>query len=128
MGMQVLVMFPLKDGEMLIDALEANGFPIAAALWIYNAEEDEWQLMIGSPQYDEAGPLAVYTEVQSALSTLPEPRDLSIDDVTVLSVNNRIVTDLKNKVTVTKGEPIKRLKNLYLGDLDVKEAIVYRSV
>lgn len=40
-------------GEAILSELDAAHFPISVALWL--KEEDEWTLVLGTPEYDKLG-------------------------------------------------------------------------
>ena|ERR1700693_738918 len=80
---KVLVEDLIKDGRLLVEALERNRFPITAAVW-YDFPETQWMLVIVSPAVDQIGPMAAYGRVQRALQTV-KPSLLSLSDVSLMS-------------------------------------------
>jgi hypothetical protein len=67
-----LVETDISDGQQVVDELERM-LQVTAAFWLYLEEEDEWKLVIVSPDVASKGPIALYTRIAVLLN------DLSID-------------------------------------------------
>ena len=80
---KVLVEDLIKDGRLLVAALDRNRFPITAAVW-YDFPETQWMLAIVSPAVDQIGPMAAYGRVQRALQTV-QPSQLALSDISLIS-------------------------------------------
>ena len=53
----------IKGGERVVSALEASGLKIAAAFWSNKEDEDDWYLVVVSPEVAEKGATTVYKQV-----------------------------------------------------------------
>ena len=71
MDKRALVESDIEDGRRLIDSLDKTEFPIAAALWLYSPDSDDWRLTIASDLVDRLGPLKTYGQVQELRSGHP---------------------------------------------------------
>src|SRR4051794_12127844 len=67
MDQATLVERDLEEGRRLVQALDAAGFPVLAALWSFSSEEGDWWLVIASPRVTELGPRAAYTQIQGVI-------------------------------------------------------------
>jgi hypothetical protein len=70
----ILVATDIEDGRRILRELEKRHLQITAAFWFHEDEED-WKLVVVSPDVDEKGPIALYTMVSLML------KDLSVDTV-----------------------------------------------
>jgi hypothetical protein len=57
-----LVEADIVDGERVVSALEALGVRITAAFWHNSDDEDDWHLIVVSPDVSEKGPREVYKQ------------------------------------------------------------------
>ena len=79
----VLVEQQIDDGRKLLEQLDAQRFPVSAALWYCWPETARWSLVIVSPIADTKGPNYGYTRIQKALGNA-ETTSLSLDDITLV--------------------------------------------
>ena len=73
----------IEAGAALTRELDHSNWPVLASLWLYEAETNEWRLLIASPTVDSEGPLAAYRCVSGALRTV-RPQ-LSLESISVVS-------------------------------------------
>ena len=64
-----MVATDISDGQRVFDELEKI-IQVTAALWVYLEEEDEWKLVIVSPDVSERGPIKLYTRIAVLLNDL----------------------------------------------------------
>jgi hypothetical protein len=62
-----LVKADIEDGRRVIDEIEKI-IPITAAFWFYREEDDEWKLMVVSPDVEARGPINLYTRIDVLLN------------------------------------------------------------
>lgn len=94
MAKNVLVTFPLEEGRKLIDALEQEGIPLKAALWLYFEEADEWRLALASPLIDTKGPRYLYERIQDILDTNQENIPISLSNISLFSPDDPLIKPL----------------------------------
>lgn len=87
----------VEEGEMLVQALEKQRFPIAAAFWYYAPERMTWRLFIATGAIDRRGPIHAYTRIQRALKEMGGV-SLSLDDISVVSPSSRQFDELRLKM------------------------------
>jgi hypothetical protein len=88
----ILVERDVEEGRQLVQALDAEGFAVTAALWYYIADEEIWQLIIASPIVADRGPRAGYAAILRVLDTRGSALDHlrikaeSSDDAMIISL------------------------------------------
>jgi hypothetical protein len=66
----ILVDTDIEDGRSVVSELEKRRLPITAAFWLHFEDEDDWKLVVVSPEVSEQGPRQLYATVFSVLNTL----------------------------------------------------------
>jgi len=111
----------------LILALDAEGFPVVAALWYYIADEERWRLIIASQIVADRGPRAGYFGIQKVLDSSGIPLDLR--QVKVEEPDDPIIIDLR-LFAGTAGVPYLGgtfLHRAVKGSTYIEKAYVYRA-
>src|ERR1700733_5651254 len=73
----VLVDIDIGEGRKVLAELEKDISPISAAFWYHFDEEDDWKLMVVSPEVSDIGPRQLYQKVSEVLQRLQiEPQRL----------------------------------------------------
>jgi hypothetical protein len=57
-----------KEGKRAVDAVRAAGIPLRYAFWGYFGDSQEYRLVFPTEAVDRRGPMAVYTDIQKALT------------------------------------------------------------
>src|SRR5271155_955813 len=94
---KILVEDLIKEGKLLVEALERVRFPITAAFW-YDFPETQWMLVIVSPVVDRIGPMAAYRRIQRALQTV-QPSRLVLSDISLMSPLSQEFQNLRSFVS-----------------------------
>jgi hypothetical protein len=84
MVIEVLVKEQIEEGRKLIEKLQLENFPVAAAFWERLPDTGYWQLVIASPLAREKGPIDAYKELRRVWDSL-DLRTMTLTDVTILS-------------------------------------------
>lgn len=98
MDKNILVDTDIKTGKELLKSLDANAFPVVAALWFFDPDNKRWKYIIASPKYDQEGPLKMYEYLQSYIPSNVEKR-ISLSDIAATSPNNKLIQLLKKAIT-----------------------------
>lgn len=129
----ILVAESLSDsmmtaGSRLIERLDAKCAQVSSAFWLYFSEDRAWKLIIASPLVDERGPRDYYRVVIGANSlALPGEEVISLNDIEVRSVTNKIVQLLKYAIgTGNEISGIRFSRNTINGHF-IEDAYIYRS-
>lgn len=119
----------ISVGEKLTRRLDGTDLEVVGSFWFYSSENNQWRLVIVSPQVDSEGPKQVYGQVNSAL--LKEPSEagrLSLQSITVLSPNDTLVRLLKVAVRTGKGMFGIRFFRNVINNVFIEDAFIYRLV
>jgi len=123
----ILVEQNIEDGKKLIDALEAVNFRIQMALWLYDSESQVWRLNIATPLVDERGSRYAYTDIQGVLKSIVPPLSLSLQDISVISTENKLVKSLKKAIRVPYGLQGIRLTRNTINSIYIEDAYIYST-
>jgi hypothetical protein len=94
------------------------------AAWIYDAEIQEWRLVLASPSVDEKGPLSVYRRIGDVL-TREGLQPLDLDRIVVVGAADSSVKDLAN--LASRGEALGvRLGKSNVAGHQVEEGYLYQ--
>ncbi|MEO8725538.1 MAG: hypothetical protein ABI383_05390 [Acidobacteriaceae bacterium] len=91
----------------MIAELEAIGFEIPAAIWVYSHEALYWRLLIATPAVDTIGPLKAYSALRKALGN-----NLPAIDMSLVSPNDSRVRDFRQSFHGIETEPPTQLNSL----------------
>jgi hypothetical protein len=121
---EVLTPEMIAAGPALLKALDDAGWPIVAAFWLYDLENNRWQLFIASPEVDEKGPLAGYQSVLDALCA--STSSLALENVRVASLTHqdvRAIRSLAGRYNV-EGQRLRTAIDRHW----IEDAYVYRAL
>jgi hypothetical protein len=118
-----LVSAEIDGGANLVQALEREGLPIAAAMWLRSAEQKAWQLYIASPDVEKHGPIAVYKMIDKVLARMPDVK-ITVDDVVAANTRNHFVNAVASGLSPTNQ--ISHVTNAVFSGVPVDEAFIYK--
>lgn len=97
----VLVDTIIEDGRRILDGLEKLLLPILAAFWYHFEEEDEWKLVIVSPDVSEKGPRVLYFMLSTLLYDLAndpkKPLQFPLDRIMLMSPHTLLYKMVKQR-------------------------------
>jgi len=126
MDKTALVETYIEDGRRLLDSLDKIEFPVAAALWLYSPDSDDWRLTIASDLVDRLGPLQTYRQVQTVLTTLPPESRLALKDISVVSPKSPLIQAIRSVARAAPDGHEFRLRQNTINGMFVENAYVYR--
>jgi hypothetical protein len=101
----ILVKELIEDGDRLLQELDRQRFPVAAAFWYDSPERLTWNLYIVSEVAHQPGPLEGYMRIQKAMAALEKATSigikrlsLSLDDIVVLGPRSTAFRDLRRSI------------------------------
>ena len=62
----------------MVEELRKRQVRITAAFWYHSEDEDDWKLVVVSPDVEDKGPKALYTMISQMLSELSSDRNTSL--------------------------------------------------
>jgi len=96
-----LVRTDIEGGERVVSALESSGLKVTAAFWWNKEDEDDWYLVVVSPDVAEKGATQVYRQAFELLNNgevhPPEPFDSWWGRVKIISPVSLIYRRLKER-------------------------------
>jgi hypothetical protein len=103
-----LVENDVENGRRILDTLERAGvLRVTAAFWFHFEEEDQWKLVIVSPDVSEKGPKLLYTMISGLLHALasdPEkPLDFPLDRIRLLNPFSSLYKTAKQRTGLRVG-------------------------
>lgn len=126
---EMLTSAMVDAGAELTRKLDQIGVPITAALWLFEAELNEWRLVFASPEVTTLGSRDVYDKVRQAIDQLQEraaPVPLSL--VTLMDANADLILRLRKALGTGSGiSRIRFSKNVIDGHF-IDDALIYRVV
>jgi len=128
MAQRYLVENQIDDGFKLVKRLVAEGFPVAAAFWVFPKEEEGyWMLYLASKVYDESGSDAAYGKVVDAWLQLDEPW-FSMSEITVIGEKDPITQDVLDILKKHPGPMATRSRRPTLGKMEIEQVYIYPPV
>ena len=117
----------IEVGARLTEKLDEMGLPVAAAMWLFTAEINEWRLLFASPELPTGGPQAVYRKIAEARQALADKAAAApMSVIGLLDPNDQLVqllrTALKTSGAVSR---IRFSKNSIKGHF-IEDALIYR--
>jgi hypothetical protein len=118
-----LVIPDVNFGKDVLRVLDAAGFPLSAAMWL--KEDADWILILGTPLYEEVGPMDAYLRLRSALST---EGPISLGELPLRLEGNRspLIKALRKTFGKTASVEGMRLGGQTVGTTWIDDGYVYR--
>ncbi len=117
----------VEAGAQLTSKLDEMGLPIAAALWFFAPDINEWRLLFASTEVSTKGPRDVYERIQSAIRALGDKASAApLSVIGVVEADYPLVNLLR--IVVQTGAGVSRIrfsKNVINGHF-VDDALIYR--
>ena len=123
MASNTLLETDVNRGLMTVNALDTKGFPVAAALWLFNSERDSWRFILATPKLDELGRVAAYEALISALEGAAFA--LRAEDISLVSPKDPLMLQMGTAVRV-EGIAQTRVTNSSFNGVYIEDALVYR--
>jgi hypothetical protein len=112
-------------GSQVVRTLDAAGFPLTVALWSFNDEGGEYELVMGTPLYDKEGQKQAYLKLLSALSPLDQ-RVVHNLRMRLLGHKDPLIRALRRTFAKTASVEGMRLGGHAIGGVWIDDAYVYR--
>lgn len=117
----------IQAGVELTQKLDEMGLPTSVALWLFDAEVNEWRLLFASPEVSTQGPRQVYKQIRLAIEQLGEKAaGAPLSVIGLLDEHAEFVKILRSAMST--GQRIRRVrfsKNVINGHF-IEDALIYR--
>ena len=121
---EVLTDDMIAAGAAVTRALDAAGWPVVASLWLFDAESNQWRLVLASPTVTQTGPLAAYRRVGEALGALNLA--LPLGGLSVVPPDDPTVRALASAFRPGMHIEGRRVSRTAINGLFVDDAYLYR--
>jgi hypothetical protein len=117
----------IEAGAQLTARLDEMGMHVAAAMWSFEPDVNEWRLLFASPDVSTAGPRSVYEKIEAARQALGEQAAAApLSAIGLLDVEHPLVKLLRMAIRTGSGVPhIRFSKNVINGHF-IDDALIYR--
>lgn len=113
-------------GESLVRKLDESGAQVVAAFWLLD-EEKNWELTIVSPLVGTDGPRDFYKRINDINQSCPDEESIvSLHDIRVSNIQNRIVNALRNSVLEGTRLGNNRLGRNYIDGIFIEDMYLYK--
>lgn len=125
MDKKILVEKDIDEGKKLLQALDDDKFIVSSALWFY-FPDDGWRLLIASPSMEKDGPKYAYNCIKTTIIKLLPPIDISLQNISVISPNDRLIKLLKAVINTGPGIQGIRFTSNVVNNVFIEDAFIYR--
>jgi hypothetical protein len=114
----------LEAGQVLVETLDAQGMPPAAAFWSYLPDAGSWRMILAFDSVDSDGKRATYEKLQKAITGF---ESLRLKDISVLSPRDKSVAALRRMLRVRRhGQAPIRVTGAVVDGTYVDDVLIYR--
>jgi len=117
----------IEKGARFLEALDAAGVPVDAALWFYFPESEAWRLVVSTSIEEEQGPLAAYRAFHEATESLDPPIEFDLGEVRVASRKDPIIKALWGFRVPPSQLVGRRFGGPYINGVEFQGAYLYRA-
>src|SRR5262249_15869494 len=115
-----------SGGAKLLEALDQRGIPLPAAFWFYFPDREEWRLVLGTPLFDQQGPIKAYTAVQTVLQQTPEVTSFELENISIVSPRDQVVRVLAGVWKPWPGIHNLRFTQRAVQNVVIEDVLIYR--
>jgi hypothetical protein len=125
MAEATLVEADIEASRALVEFLEAHGFPLKAALWVYQGDAERWRFIL-CPRENRQDLSTFYKEFAKAINTAGAPRALlRLDRVDIIKDTSPLVDRLGKVLRVDNGHSV-RLTNNVTNGVFLEDALILK--
>ncbi|MGH7576054.1 MAG: hypothetical protein ACREM1_13130 [Longimicrobiales bacterium] len=118
----------IEGGAALTRKLDEMGVPVTTALWMFDAEINEWRLIFASPEVSEVGLRLVLRKIDQAIDELGDAAAavpyLAID---AMDADADLARRLRGAVRVDPEGKGVRVRRTVVNEKYIDDALVYRA-
>jgi hypothetical protein len=117
----------IEAGAQLTARLDEMGVQVAAALWFFEPEVNEWRLLFASPEVSTAGPRTVYEKIEAARRALGEQVAAApLSAIGLLDAEHPLVQVLSTAIRSGGGVSRIRFSRNVINGFFIDDALIYR--
>lgn len=118
----------LNEGRRLVSALDKAGLPIAIAGWFSEADAEDWQLYVATPDVQIYGPTIVNKFIDRI--RLKIESSISLSRITSTNTTNHFLKDIVSFLppfaALTEGSQPMRFRSGFVGGVNVDGGYIYK--
>lgn len=114
----------IAAGAELTRSLDHAHWPLVAALWLFDPENNQWRLLLASSCVNEQGPRESYEHVSEALRALHEP--VPLESVRVVSSEDPFVRAFRSAFRAGRRSEGRRVFRSAIDGHFVDDAYIYK--
>src|SRR5947207_10626036 len=114
----------IAAGSDLVRALDRAGWPLAGALWLFDPEDNEWQLLLASPLLRAEGPRSVYIQIAKTLRSSNSP--VPLENITVVDPDDTRIHLLASVYSSHQNVEGRRFTRGAINGHFIDDAYIYR--
>jgi hypothetical protein len=130
MGEEILVESQISDSIALVECLEDQGNKLAAVVWYYFPDADEWRLLLAGPTFDALLPkeqFQAYELVAEALNKT-QVTSLSIGEIELVKTDHPLLQATQFLIETSPDAIVRaHFKANSVNGVFIKEMLVLRS-
>jgi hypothetical protein len=117
----------IEAGARLTAKLDEMGLSVAAAMWLFMIESNEWRLLIASPELATGGPQAVYRKIEGARQALGDKAAAApMSVIGLLDPNDQLVQLLRTALKTSSAVSRVRFSKNAINGHFIEDALIYR--
>lgn len=115
----------IEAGKSVLENLDRRHVLVDAALWFYLAEQNQWRLLLASPEVHVEGPRKTYKRLLQAFRNTAV-HGLSFEDMAVVDTRDPLIQLLRVALRTDRSiGGIRLSKNMVNGHF-IEDAYIYR--
>jgi hypothetical protein len=126
MGEEVLVSEDIAAGRNVIEALDKAKFPVDAAFWLYESNQERWTLWIATPRAGRDLQKA-YLKVLEILKSVTDREVLDLPRVMLALPNDRTVLSVKSRIDVKGLGKVRLQRHMSDHGVYIEDSFIYRT-
>jgi len=117
----------VEAGAQLTAKLDEMGSPIAAALWFFLPDINEWRLLFASTEVSVKGPRDVYEKIQGAIQSVGDKASAApLSVIGVVDADHPLVSLLRTALRTGGGISRIRFSRNVIDGHFIDDALIYR--
>ena len=122
---RILVSAEIEEAKRLVAFLDANGFPVRAALWLYESDAERWRFIVSLADQRE-NVYSLYYDIAKLFNAKGLDQGLlELDRVSFVDADRSIIRSLSQSYKGRRSEG-QHIFSTRLPDVYVEEALILR--
>lgn len=111
-------------GESLVRELDRRKFSAKAAFWLYATEQNDWRLVVATPQVRTFGPKKIYKMLQQTIAKMDSP--LKLSSIELVDTKDPLIRSLSSAIRTGGDISGIRLSQDTINGHFIDDAYIYR--